>query len=44
MEDLDEPQPTVIASTDFQVTCPNYKDIWAYVEIPSRSYEGRTFT
>ncbi|XP_071467838.1 ankyrin repeat domain-containing protein 26-like [Marmota flaviventris] len=39
MEDLDEPQPTVIASTAFQVTCPNYKDIWAYVEKPSRSYE-----
>ncbi|XP_077871704.1 ankyrin repeat domain-containing protein 26-like isoform X4 [Ictidomys tridecemlineatus] len=35
MEDLDEPQPTVIASTAFQVTCPNYRDIWAYVEKPN---------
>ncbi|XP_071467490.1 ankyrin repeat domain-containing protein 26 [Marmota flaviventris] len=39
MEDLDESEPTLIASMAFQVTCPNYKDIWAYIEKPSTSYE-----
>ncbi|XP_040137293.1 ankyrin repeat domain-containing protein 26-like isoform X2 [Ictidomys tridecemlineatus] len=39
MKDLDESQPTVIASTAFQGTCPNYYDICAYVKKPSRSFE-----
>nr|XP_040138119.1 ankyrin repeat domain-containing protein 26-like isoform X2 [Ictidomys tridecemlineatus] len=39
MEDLDESEPTLIASMAFQMTCPNYKDIWAYIEKPSTSHE-----